>query len=144
MALQRTYEPGSREWKDFTAALRDIKSLSDARGLPPPVFAVLNQGTCSDRPTDYSNPDDVLRLYLKWYHQAEDAARQAGFVTVNFEDEFKRRLSREILAVNPWDGHPSALCNEVYALKLRDIVLPLIREGRASPRTARKVSNAMR
>jgi hypothetical protein len=127
LCAERSYSVDSDDWKNFVKALEDISALCESHGLMPPVFAVLNQGTNSTKPTDYRNPDDTLKLYLKWYHQAEEAARQAGFVTVNFEHEFGRDLSNEILSINDRDGHPSASCNRVYAEKLRTVISPLIR-----------------
>ena len=128
-ALWRTYATDSREWKNFVKALRDIKKMSDDRMLPPPVFAILNQGSSATGATAYGNPDAAVWRYLRCYHQAEKAAGAAGFVTVNFEKEFASELLREETAVNQWDGHPSARCNEVYARKLRRVVAPLLRLG---------------
>ncbi|UCG48854.1 MAG: hypothetical protein JSU94_03550 [Phycisphaerales bacterium] len=121
-ALQRTYERDSRQWRRFVGALKDIKTMCDQAGISPPIFAVLNQGTHTDRPTDYGNPDDELKLYLKWYHQAEAAAREAGFATCNHEKEIAAALSNEPLAVNVVDVHPSAGLNRVYASKLFELV----------------------
>ena len=102
----------------FVEALRGIRQLSDARGLPAPIFAVLNQGTATDRPTDYNRPDEELSLYLRWYRQAEVAAREAGFVTYNHAGEIAAELSDVSLAVNVLDGHPSAALNDLYGRKL--------------------------
>lgn len=80
-ALQRTYEPVSDEWVDFVQALRDIKNISDALHLPQPIFISLNQGLHS---SDYENPvEGGLDPYLAWYHQAEQAAEDVGFLTYN-------------------------------------------------------------
>ncbi len=35
-----------------------------------------------DKATDYNYPDEHLRLFLQWYHQAEQAARDIGFISV--------------------------------------------------------------
>ncbi len=129
-ALQRTYETDSPQWRRFVAALKDIKTMCDEIGIGPPIFAVLNQGTHTDRPTDYGNPDDELKLYLKWYHQAEDAAGEAGFVTCNHEKEIAADLADEPLAVNVVDVHPSAGLNRVYAGKLFELVAPLLKKTR--------------
>ena len=122
-ALDRAYEPNSVQWRGFLTALRDIKRMSDERGLAAPVFAVLNQGVYTARPTDYAHPDEMLKLYLKWYRQAEAAAAQAGFVTVSFEDEIAAQLPNTVLAVNVLDPHPSKELHAIYAQKL----LPLLR-----------------
>jgi hypothetical protein len=121
----------SPEWRGFEQALRDIKSISDARGLPSPIFAVLNEGTYTDRPTDYNNPDAALRRRLRWYHQAEAAAAKIGFKTLNFEKDIAQQLSRESLAVNVVDRHPSARLNRIYARKLHEVIAAQI--GKAKP-----------
>lgn len=117
-AIQRTYEPSSREWQLFVNSLKDIKRISDEMGCPAPIFMVLNQGTYKDRPTDYQNPDQHLKQYLKWYHQAEDTAKSVGFLTFNHEKEIVEQLNNETLSVNPLDGHPSANLNRIYGEKL--------------------------
>ncbi len=129
VALQKTYERNSREWQEFILALKDIKAMSDGMNLPPPIFAVLNQGTHTDRPTDYNNPDEELETYLRWYHQAEDLARGLGFTTCNYEKEIASQLSDKVLAVNATDVHPSAELNEIYAKKLFDVVEAYIATG---------------
>ena len=126
VCLQRTYEKDSSEWNQFEVALRDIKWMSDAMELPPPILAILNQGTSTTGPTDYNHPDEQLKIYLKWWHQVEDTAGEIGFSTVNFEEEFKQELHNEIMAVNVRDGHPSSRMNEIYAQKLFQIVTPIM------------------
>ncbi len=111
--VDRAYNPKSKEWNDFLKALRDIKNISDELGLPPPIFAVLNHGTSASKPTNYNKPDKELRLYLKWWHQAEKAAKKKGFITCNMEEEIKRELSNTPLGVNKWDAHPSEKLHEV-------------------------------
>ena len=133
-ALDRTYATNSAEWTAFTNALGDIAGHCRERGLPRPVFAVLNQGTSASRPTDYLHPDAQLQLYLKWYRQAEAAAAAAGFDTVNFEAEIARDLADQPLGVNRRDVHPSAALNDVYARKLAPLVLDRIPKEGAAPR----------
>jgi len=123
VALQRTYEKDSVEWKDFERALQDIKAMSDAAQLAPPLFSVLNQGTYIDRPTDYRKPDRELKIFLAWYAQAAAAAAAIGFRTYNHAREIAEQLPNEILAVNTDDGHPSARLNQVYARKLFDMII---------------------
>ncbi|MFQ5718536.1 MAG: hypothetical protein ACE5IK_03215 [Acidobacteriota bacterium] len=127
-SLDRTYAEDSPEWSAFVAALAEIRAIATRRGLPPPVFAILNQGTFTDRPTDYVHPDSELVIYLRWYHQAEEAARAAGFITYDHQDEIATRLNDESLAVNVTDGHPSAHLNQLYAEKLTAAIVA----GRAS------------
>lgn len=122
VALQRTYEKTSKEWLEFVQALRDIKTMSDEMKLPPPIFAVLNQGTSTDRPTDYNNPDEELKIYLQWYQQVEKTAFELGFAAYGHEEEIASELSNEILAVNVVDVHPSKELNQVYAKKLFELI----------------------
>lgn len=118
VALQRAYEPSSSEWTAFVQALEDIKRTSDERKLAAPIIAVLNQGTYTDEPTDYANPDQNLKQFLGWYRKAETAARDAGFAAYHHEQEIARQLSDLPLSVNRLDGHPSAALNRIYADKL--------------------------
>lgn len=138
VALQRVYEKDSTEWVEFEQALRDIKTMSDEMDLPQPIFAVLNQGTYTDRPTDYNHPDDELQLYLRWYHQAEETAAQLGFDPINYEREFAEQLTTEPIAVHVLDGHPSAKVHRIYAEKLfkeiKDVYLDTGRMCRADHR----------
>ena len=121
-ALDRVYQRSSDEWRGFVGALEEIKAISDARALSAPLFAVLNQGVYTDRPTDYRRPDESLRQYLGWYRQAERAAAESGFVAYNHQAEIAERLSGEVLAVNAVDGHPSAELNRLYGEKLAIMV----------------------
>jgi len=123
-ALQRTYEPLSDEWLDFVQALRDIKNISDELHLPRPIFISLNQGIHS---SDYENPGrGGLVPYLAWYHQAEKAAEDVGFLTYNHEYEIPRQIDNESLWVNKLDGHPSASLHRVYGEKLYRNVIEVI------------------
>ena len=115
VALQRTYETSSTEWADFVQALRDIKRISDRMDLPVPIFAVLNHGVHG---SDYGTRPAYLEQYLAWYRQAEDAARDAGFMTYNHELDIPRKIADESLQVNAQDPHPSAALNRVYGEKL--------------------------
>lgn len=125
-ALDRCYDVNSREWHDYIKALTDIKHISDDMNLPPPIFAVLNQAVYNDKPTDYGNPDKVLRIYLKWYHQAEKSSAELGYKTVSFENEIARELSDVPLGVNALDGHPCEQLHEVYASKLFEVLLEVL------------------
>ena len=125
-ALNRTYDEDSDEWKAFEQALYAIKSTSEKRGLPGPVFLILNQGTSTSQPTDYGNPDEELKLYLRWYHQAEQAAEQLGYVVYDHEAEIAAHLTDEPLSVNPLDAHPSARLNQIYGEKLYQAIAQLL------------------
>jgi hypothetical protein len=110
-ALDRTYEPSSQEWQAFVQALKDIKSMSDELGLPPPLFAVLNS----------ENPDSqnaYPKQRRRWFEQVEKAAADSGFIAYNHTAEIPKDLQYEWLIVNQMDSHPSALLNRIYGEKL--------------------------
>ena len=116
VALQRTYEPDSVEWQAFVQALIDIKTMSDNMHLPPPVFAVLNQ----------QNTAPEYARFLLWYSQAQDAADEAGFTTLNYDEELSLH---PYTSVNELDGHPSADVNAIYAEKLFRLLEQQIETG---------------
>lgn len=128
VSLQRSYDPSSEDWESFIIALKDIKQISDRLNLPPPLFVILNQGVSNDMPTDYGDPDENLELYLKWYHQAEEAAKEIGFISYNHEQEISDQLQEESLAINTMDGHPSAQLNEVYGKALYEQIVSRVLE----------------
>lgn len=123
-SLNRTYEPLSSEWKKFVRALEDIKRTSDELNLPSPIFAILNQG--GGPGGSYRHPDENLKQYLQWYHQAEKAAMNIGFISYNHEDEIAQQLENESLTVNILDGHPSANVNRIYGEKLYEEIVKQI------------------
>lgn len=124
-ALNRTYELESKEWREFRQSLKDIVKMSGEITPHPPLFVSLNQGVSKKEPTDYNNQsDEFLNLFLKWYHQAEEAAAEAGFITTNYEEEFRTELKNHIMAVVPGkDGHPTFEMNKIYAKKLADVII---------------------
>lgn len=123
ISLQRSYEPSSDDWGNFISALKGIKNMSDHLKLPAPMFAILNQAISNKLPTDYVHPDATLRLYLKWCHQAEEAAKSIGFISYNHEYEIAHHLRNEPLTVNILDAHPSANLNRIYGKKLCDQIV---------------------
>lgn len=129
VGLQRTYEETSPEWIAFSQALKDIKRMSDEMGLPPPILVILNQGTYSDRPTNYVTTDSTLQVYLNWYHQVERTAQEQGFITYNHEEELAKFPPNEPMAINFLDGHPNAKVNQIYAQKLFKFLAHLINGG---------------
>ncbi len=133
-AVDRTYNPKSQEWNEFLKALRDIKRFTDELGLPSPIFAVLNHGTSTTQPTEFSNPNRELRLYLKWWHQAERSAKKKGFITCNMEEDIKRYLSKEPLGVNKWDAHPSPKLHEIYANRIFSLICDIIKNSKGDHR----------
>lgn len=127
-ALDRAYRPQSNEWQEFVQALKDIKNMSDALNLPPPIFTVLNSGKKARSFMHYSGPDKKTKLFLQWYHQAEKTATQIGFNSYNHEYEIANQLEDEPLVINILDGHPSASLNRIYGEKLyQQIVKQVLR-----------------
>ncbi len=122
IALARSYQPESQDWKDFLNALSSIRAISDQRGLAAPLFAVLNQGSSSVRGTDYKEPDQSLRLLLSWWRQAQDAASAAGYIAFNHEAQIIQEANGEMMAINSKDGHPSAHLNQIYARRMFEII----------------------
>jgi len=106
VALGRAYDPLSNEWRTFVQALEDIKKTSDELNLPAPIFAILNHGGARNK------------LWSQWFHQAEKAAADAGFISYNHEFEIAHQLKNESLVINRLDGHPSASVNRIYGEKL--------------------------
>jgi lysophospholipase L1-like esterase len=110
VALGRAYDPMSKEWRAFVQALKDIKQISDELRLPAPIFAILNHGGAPSR------------LWSRWFHQADKAAADAGFIAYNHELEITDRLGNQSLPINKMDGHPSASVNRIYGEKLYQAV----------------------
>lgn len=122
MAIERGEKVNSLEWDRFSKALESIVQMSREISPNPPIFISLNQGVSLRVSTDYNNPNENLKLFLKWYHQAEFTANQAGFIAINCEKEFKN-LRNYIMAVVPKeDGHPTAEMNKIYAQKLFSVI----------------------
>ena len=127
-AVDKLYDKKSNEWKSFINALKDIKKISDQHNLPPPVFLVLNQAVYSDKAAAYRDLIPPVKRALSWYHQAEDAAKELGFVTFNYEKEISELPADTPLVINKLDGHPSAVLNKIYAAKLVGYITLLLRE----------------
>lgn len=106
VGLDRTYNNSSPEWKGFEESLQEIAEICQMRGCDPPIFASLL----------HVHPNSkIYKSYGgRWYRQAEQAAKNAGFVVVSFLDEVGKLRPSE-LPVNQLDGHPSAKLNMVYA-----------------------------
>ena len=128
-ALQRTYETDSPEWQEFVTELQLIKEISDEYGMPDPVFFVLNSFIEHDEPTDYTDLDPSLPITLRWYHQAQMAAAEAGYRTLNVEKELLENVTPEEIPVNELDDHPSAKVNQIYAEKLYEFLLKDVDSG---------------
>jgi len=119
IALGRAYDTSSPEWQEFVQALKDMKRTSDEMNLPPPIFAILNQGR---PPQNNSEPNRAFELFSLWFHQAEKAAADIGFISYNHELEIAHQLRNESLVINKLDGHPSASVNRIYGEKLYRVI----------------------
>lgn len=126
-ALDRSYDPESNDWKTFVGALSDIVSACKSRGLPAPVFAPLLYES-----GDYSLPSPDLVYHLRWSSRAAKAAADAGMQVVDMTEAFAAEGYRE-RQVNPWDAHPDAQCNILYANALEGPILRHVRAARPTP-----------
>lgn len=115
-AVDATYRTNSAEWQDFLQALREMKGISDARGLPPPIF--ISMTDYKDPATASRNKKEYYALSQRWHRQAEAAAREIGWVTLNCENEIPRDAPESWLVVNRFDRHASHPLNQIYAQKL--------------------------
>ena len=122
VAIERSYDKSLPQWKQFVKALSDMKRLSDDARLPQPILAILTQPVYIDRPTDYTKPDDETLRYIHWYDQGELAAKEAGFRTLNYKEEFIESFSNEYAGINILDRHPGVKLNKLYAEKLYKII----------------------
>jgi hypothetical protein len=129
VGVDRTYQPGSKEWQAFVGALEDIRRMSDEMGLPSPLFAVLSEGSYPDRPVNLEQPDSYQQHMLRWYAQAGAAAQQAGFQAFDYNQEIARAFASQPMAVNFLDGHPNAEANRIYAQKIFAILAERIERG---------------
>ncbi|MCB0329334.1 MAG: SGNH/GDSL hydrolase family protein, partial [Bdellovibrionales bacterium] len=121
-ALDRTYNPESTSWREFEQALADISKWNSDHTLPTPLFLILNQGSSTVDPTYYSNPDPLLKRFIRWWNQAGEAASRQGFRVINHEEEFRDQLDGKVLGVNIADGHPSAAEHKIYGEKLAHVI----------------------
>lgn len=121
--IEHAYQTNSQEWKSFQFALREIKSISDERGLKGPLFAVLNQGASHTEPPDYDHPSALLHKFINFWDQAENAASDAGYVAYNHLPEIEMKLAGQYLGINSVDWHPSKNLHQVYGEKLADKIL---------------------
>jgi lysophospholipase L1-like esterase len=120
-ALDRTYDKSSPEWLEFVKALKDIRQMSDDMKLAPPIFVVLNQDGHTG--SDYAHPSEILSTMIRWSREAEQAAGEVGFRTLNYEKEIPVELANDSMDINVVDGHPSAKLNQLYAKKLFSVVV---------------------
>ena len=60
---------------------------SDELNLPPPIFAILEQGRSGT---------EMFKVRSQWFNQAEKAAADIGFISYNHEFEIARRLKKSI------------------------------------------------
>lgn len=136
-AIDRTYDPNSEQWQAFVGAVGRIKRVSDAHGLPAPVFASLNHGIHLRKPTDYAAPDPRVATFLRWHHQAQAVAEDHGYTVVDFHREIAEQLKGRCLVVNPLDNHPSPELNRLYAETLYPVVLHIVTQRTNAPSGSR-------
>ena len=81
------YDTTAIEWDRFTESVRHIRDTSRHLTSREPIFAALNFGLYTDRPSDYTNPDPVLQTIIDMYRQAEKEAGRIGYTTIDYEYE---------------------------------------------------------
>jgi hypothetical protein len=108
-SLDRAYHVERGEWQGFKAALRGMYETAMAHTGRSPVFITLLQGSA-----DYNVSSSYVDYMLHWTRLAGAAAREAGFRVLETETAFKKEGFRNRW-VTPWDGHPDATCNRLYA-----------------------------
>lgn len=123
--FDRNYDPNSPAWLAFEGALQDIYDQNQAMGNPPPVFAVLANVVMTP---EFLASKEVQTI-KKWQDQAEAAAQQIGFVTINYDDLIRAEVAPEEMPVNPLDTHPSAKTNQVFAEGLFNTLSGLYQSG---------------
>lgn len=121
--VQRQLAAQQANLSSFKHSLQDIKAMSDARHLPPPILIILERGLYTDRPTNYAHPEPALQAIIDQQILAEETAQSVGFTTQHHRENIASQLNNQILSVNAADHHPSAALHRLYATKLRDTVL---------------------
>jgi len=116
--ISAAYRPNSVAWAEWQGSLASIKNISAEHSLPAPIFAALNLGTYTDRPTNYHDPDPLLKQSLVHFNQAQDIADKLGFITIDFRQEIATQLPNQVLAINQLDRHPTPALHHIYADKL--------------------------
>lgn len=124
-ALGRVYDKNSVDWKNFTKALTEIKTISDSLNCKQPVMGVFSQvGFTYLKDIKYDEKLlEVTELKRSWLFQVSETAEKIGFSVVNFVPIIDKAASKGIITekniiVHPLDGHPSALLNRIYANEL--------------------------
>lgn len=121
------YTSESARWKKFTETLGEVRSLTEQVTNIPPVFMALNYGIYTDRPSDYSNPDPVLKTFIAMYRRAKEEAKRQGFLVLDFEEEMRTQFADRPTAVMPHDAHPNAELHSVYGRKLARLTSKVLR-----------------
>jgi lysophospholipase L1-like esterase len=95
-----------KNFKNYqTRFARDVKDMNMFvlnRGLPPIVAMVLNQF-----PDLNSNGYQIAMV-------AEEHLKNAGMAIISTKD-FYQRYDKQKMVVSPWEGHPNAKANEIFA-----------------------------
>jgi lysophospholipase L1-like esterase len=123
-SLDRAYMDSSAEWRDFNMALADIYGISANNSLPDPIFLLLSANVI-----DPENQDRFAEYHSSWLSKAENAAIDHGFSTINTSTDISNNLDSESVVLHAYDGHPSALANEIFADNLASAIEIQIDQG---------------
>lgn len=119
------YDPRSQPWKDFTNALKDIYTMNEEMGNPPPIFVILTNEIMTPEKLSL----EKFILIQKWQDQAESAARQIGFLAYNHDADLLNGVALSEVEINALDPHPSAKVHQIFGEKLFDTLAGLYRKG---------------
>jgi hypothetical protein len=99
------FQEGSLKWRDSREAIREMRDLSAAAGIP---FTVLILPDVTQNFDDYAwRP--IHDAVARW-------GRELNFPTFDLLDEFRGRDNQTLLV--PWDGHPNAHAHQEIATSL--------------------------
>lgn len=109
------FREGSRKWRDSRAAIREMRDLTAASGMP---FAILIL-------PDVTQPLDERYAWRSIHDAVARWGRELRVPTFDLLDTFRGRDHRELMV--PWDGHPNAGAHEDMAAFLAARILELPR-----------------
>jgi lysophospholipase L1-like esterase len=90
------FEEGSVKWRDSREAIREMRDLSAAAGIPFTVLILPDVTQNLDDRYAWRSIHDAVR---RW-------GRELNIPTFDLLDEFRGRDNKTLLV--PWDGHPNA------------------------------------